>query len=175
MTMAIDTDIEKSFEGCRLVAYQDSVGVWTIGYGHTAGVHAGMTITQEQAEASLLDDLKTAITAVESLVHTPLTVEEESALVDLVFNIGSGNFSHSTLLKLLNAGDYSSAALEFDKWDRVWSKTSRCVSLDDYKSIASEFLGMDDGIANRMDRIKACGNAQVPECAAFAWRTLNDF
>ena len=62
---------------------------------------------------------------------------------------------------------------KFDKWDRVWSKTSRCVSLDDYKSIASEFLGMDDGIANRMDRIKACGNAQVPECAAFAWRTLN--
>ncbi len=117
--MNIDTNIEKSFEGCRLIAYQDSVGVWTIGYGHTAGVHAGMVITQEQAEAFLLADLKISVTAVESLVHTPLTVEEESALVDLVFNIGSGNFSHSTLLKLLNAGDYSSAALEFDKWDRA--------------------------------------------------------
>lgn len=117
--MNIDTNIEKSFEGCRLIAYQDSVGVWTIGYGHTAGVHAGMGITQERAEALLLADLVTLVTAVESLVHTPMTVEEESALVDLVFNIGSGNFSHSTLLKLLNAGDYSSAALEFDKWDRA--------------------------------------------------------
>jgi len=122
MTMAIDTDIEKSFEGCRLVAYQDSVGVWTIGYGHTAGVHAGMTITQEQAEASLLADLQTATNAVEYSVHTPLTFEEESALVDLVFNIGSGNFSHSTLLKLLNAGDFTGATLEFDKWDKAGGK-----------------------------------------------------
>ena len=61
-----------------------------------------------------------------------------------------------------------------DKWDRVWGKTSGCVSLDDWKNIATEFLGMDDGSTNRVDRIKACGNAQVPMCAAKAWRILNE-
>jgi DNA (cytosine-5)-methyltransferase 1 len=62
---------------------------------------------------------------------------------------------------------------QFDKWDRVWSKSSRCVSIDNWRSIASEFLRMDDGTSSRVDRIKACGNAQVPECAATAWRILS--
>lgn len=116
----LDTDIEKTNEGCKLTAYQDSVGVWTIGYGHTGGgIVPGMTITQECADAFLLSDLKIAFNAVEASVHTPLTVDEESALVDLVFNIGAGNFQHSTLLKLLNAGDYTGTALEFDKWDKA--------------------------------------------------------
>ena len=60
-----------------------------------------------------------------------------------------------------------------DKWDRVWSKACGRISLDDYKSLATEFLRMDDGSANRMDRLKGCGNGQVPECAALAWNILN--
>ena len=57
-------DLIKSFEDCRLTAYQDSVGVWTIGYGHTNGVYAWMTITQAQAEEFLRSELKTADNAV---------------------------------------------------------------------------------------------------------------
>ena len=52
------TEILKYFEGCKLTAYQDSVGVWTIGYGHTKGVFDGMTITQEEAEQMLLTELE---------------------------------------------------------------------------------------------------------------------
>jgi len=61
-----------------------------------------------------------------------------------------------------------------DQWDRIWSKAERCVSLDDWKSLATEFLRMDDGMANRMDRLKAIGNGQVPVVAEKAWKTLND-
>ena len=118
----MNTDIEKQYEGCRLTAYPDpGTGgePWTIGYGHTGGVKQGDTITQEQADALLLADLKNAINAVESSVTTMLTDEEESALVDLVFNIGNGNFLHSTLLKLLNSGDYAGAAEQFSRWDKA--------------------------------------------------------
>ena len=114
----MNTDIEKEFEGCKLIAYKDSVGVLTIGYGHTLGVYEGQVITQEKADGYLLSDLHTAINAVESLVKSPLTDEEKSALVDLVFNIGQGNFAHSTLLRLLNSGDYEEAAQEFLRWNR---------------------------------------------------------
>ena len=61
-----------------------------------------------------------------------------------------------------------------DQWDRVWSKSEGCVSFDDWKSLATEFLRMDDGMANRMDRLKAIGNGQVPVVAEKAWRILND-
>lgn len=109
-------DLIKSFESCRLTAYQDSAGVWTIGYGHTAGVYAGMTITQAQAEEFLRSDLKTAENAVNGKVTYPITQNMFDALVSLTFNIGSGNFGTSTLLKKLNQGDINGAADEFDRW-----------------------------------------------------------
>jgi lysozyme len=121
----MNTDIEKEFESCKLIAYPDpGTGgePWTIGYGHTGGVKQGDTITQEQADAFLLADLKSAIDAVESGVTSALTDNEESALVDLVFNIGAGNFQHSTLLRLLNAGDYAGASEEFQKWNHAGGK-----------------------------------------------------
>ena len=61
-----------------------------------------------------------------------------------------------------------------DQWDRVWSKSEGCVSFDDWKSLATQFLRMDDGMANRMDRLKAIGNGQVPVVAEKAWKTLNE-
>lgn len=121
----MNTDIEKQFEGCSLTAYPDpGTGgePWTIGYGHTGGVKQGDTITQDQANAFLLADLKSAINAVESNVTTPMTDDEESALVDLVYNIGAGNFQHSTLLRLLNTGNHTDAAKEFQKWDHAGGK-----------------------------------------------------
>lgn len=114
--------LTEQFEGCRLVAYQDVKGVWTIGYGHTAGVYPGMTCTQFQAEQWLLQDVAWASSAVKKLVTTALNQHEFDALVDFVFNVGSGNFGGSTMLKLLNAGDHVNAAGEFEKWDMSGGK-----------------------------------------------------
>ncbi len=110
-------DLTKLFEGCRLTAYRDSVGVWTIGYGHTKGVCEGMTCTMEQAEAWLVQDVQEACGAVNRLVKVGITQNEFDALVDFVFNLGIGNFAKSTLLRKLNALDFHGAANEFEKWD----------------------------------------------------------
>ena len=109
-------DLITSFEGCRLTAYQDSVGVWTIGYGHTSGVYQGMTITEEEAIAFLRQDLKTGENAVNSNVTYGINQNQFDALVSFTFNVGTGNFTSSTLLKKLNAGDVNGAANEFDRW-----------------------------------------------------------
>lgn len=112
--------LTEQFEGCRLTAYQDQVGVWTIGYGHTGPeVCAGMTITLEQAEALLAKDVSTAAAFVNRVVQVELTQEEFDALVDFVFNLGAGTFARSTLLRLLNTGDFASAAAQFAVWDRA--------------------------------------------------------
>ncbi len=109
--------VTEQFEGLRLKAYQDVKGVWTIGYGHTGPeVHVGMVITQGQAEALLAQDVQTAADAVNRLVTVQLTQGEFDALVDFVFNLGVGHFESSTLLKLLNQGDYAGAATQFDRW-----------------------------------------------------------
>lgn len=110
--------LTEGFESCKLKAYQDSKGVWTIGYGHTGNVLPGMTCTQAQAEAWLLMDIAWAEREVNRLVKVPLSQGEFDALVDFVFNCGAGNFQHSTLLELLNHNDYVKAATEFEKWDR---------------------------------------------------------
>lgn len=121
----VSDDLEKEFEQCRLTAYPDpGTGgePWTIGWGHTGGVKKGDTCTQEQADTWLLEDLQTAIDAVESGVTSQLTDKEKSALVDLVYNIGEGNFNRSTLLKLLNAGDYEGAVRQFAVWNKAAGK-----------------------------------------------------
>jgi lysozyme len=83
----------ESFEGLRLQSYQDSVGVWTIGYGHTQGVKQGQTITQQQAEAFLQQDLGVAEAAVNGLGQT-LTDNQFAALVSFTFNLGAGNLKN---------------------------------------------------------------------------------
>lgn len=103
-------------EGLRLKAYQDSVGVWTIGYGHTADVKPGQTITETEALAFLRADVGWAEAAVEKLVTVPLTPGQFGALVSFVFNLGAGALGESTLLKLLNQGHYEEAAAQFGKW-----------------------------------------------------------
>jgi lysozyme len=109
--------LTEQFEGLSLAAYQDSRGVWTIGYGHTAGVTEGATCTQAQADAWLTEDTQWAVSVVQNEVTVPLTQGEFNALVDFVFNAGSGNFSSSTLLADLNAGNYAAAAAQFQRWD----------------------------------------------------------
>src|SRR6185437_16618637 len=106
-------------EGLRTTAYQDSVGVWTIGYGHTNGVHPGMVCDQDQADQWLAEDIQGAEYVVNKVVTAPLNQNQFDALVDFVFNLGSGNFQSSTLLKLLNQGDYAGASAEFPKWNHA--------------------------------------------------------
>jgi len=112
------------FEGLRLAAYQDQGGVWTIGYGHTAGVTQGQVITRVQAEAFLRADIADAETAVMRLVSVALKPGEFDALVSFTYNVGQGHLGESTLLKLLNAGDYENAASSFASWTLVAGKKS---------------------------------------------------
>ena len=118
--------LTEQFEGCKLTAYPDpgtGGAPWTIGYGHTgAEVHQGMTITQEQAEEFLMQDVQKAVQTVNLKVHTDLTQNEFESLVDFVFNVGAGNFAGSTLLRKINAGDMEGAALEFEKWTHADGK-----------------------------------------------------
>jgi len=121
--------LTEQFEGCRLAAYQDSAGVWTIGYGHTQGVVEGMTCTEMQAFAWLQEDLLTVekqinrdITVPLTQGKVPLTQEEFDALVDFGFNLGCHALESSTLWKKLNAGDFKGAAAEFPKWDHAGGK-----------------------------------------------------
>jgi lysozyme len=110
--------LTEQFEGCSLSAYQDQVGVWTIGYGHTGSdVQAGLTITLAQAQALLLSDVAASASFVNQAVLVALVQDEFDALVDFVFNLGRGAFAGSTLLSDLNAGNFSAAAGQFDLWD----------------------------------------------------------
>lgn len=113
-----ETGIEliKKFEGCVLKAYKCPAGVWTIGYGHTSGVKEGQTITKAQAEELLKLDLKQFEIGVNNLVNVPLNQNQFDALVSFCYNLGAGNLKSSTLLKLLNKGNYIGAAEQFDRW-----------------------------------------------------------
>jgi len=112
--------LTEQFEGCRLTAYQDQVGVWTIGYGHTGSdVAPGLTITQAQAQALLLQDVNGAVDCVNNSVQVKLTQGEFDALVDFVFNVGAGAFKNSRMLRALNAGDFAGAASQFVLWDHA--------------------------------------------------------
>lgn len=110
-------NLTEAFEGCKLVAYRDTKGVLTIGYGHTSHVYEGQTCTQAEADAWLAQDVGIAEAAVNRLVTVKLTQGEFDALVDFTFNVGVGAFSNSTLHHLLNEGNYKAAANEFEKWD----------------------------------------------------------
>jgi lysozyme len=112
----------RAHEGCRYEAYPDSVGVPTIGYGHTKGVKLGDTCTDEQAEAWLREDVTTAESCVSSSVTVPMTQGEFDALVSFTFNLGCHALRSSTLLIKLNNSDYDGAAAEFGKWNHARGK-----------------------------------------------------
>ena len=112
--------LTKNFEGCRLSAYADQGWVWTVGYGHTGpGVHAGLTITQDQADTFLISDVAGAVTCVNRLVTSSIVQCQFDALVDFAFNLGCACLATSTLLRAVNAGDFVGAANEFLRWDHV--------------------------------------------------------
>lgn len=113
-------DFIKQFEGCRLKAYQDVVGVWTIGYGHTgAEVQSGLSISQEQAEAYLRDDLNKVCNSISPAIKVSVNENQFAALVSFAYNVGCYALIHSTLLRKVNADDYEGAACEFVRWDHA--------------------------------------------------------
>ena len=114
--------LTESFEGCKLTAYQDQVRVWTIGYGHTLDVAEGQTCTKAEAEEFLSDDVQKCVYAINRDVKVELDQNEFNALVDFAFNLGIGALEHSTLWKLVQAGDFNAAAEQFIKWDRAGGK-----------------------------------------------------
>jgi lysozyme len=118
--------LTSSFEGCDLNAYRDQRGILTIGYGHTGpDVHLGLTITKEHALALLASDVTWAETVVKNYVTVVLTQAEFDSLVDLAFNIGSGHFANSTVLRDLNAGNKRGAHDAFMMWDKTNGETNK--------------------------------------------------
>lgn len=114
-------EIVKSFEGLRTKAYQDSVGVWTIGYGHTSmagspNVTPGMQITEAEAESILKKDLGIFEKGVSEAVKVSTNSDQFSAMVSFSFNVGLGSLQESTLLRKHNAKDFAGAADEFLRW-----------------------------------------------------------
>ncbi|EPV5048297.1 lysozyme [Cronobacter malonaticus] len=117
----------KEFESCQLKAYRCPAGVWTIGYGWTQPVdgkliRAGMEIDMPTAERLLKTGLIDYENDVMKLVRVKLSQAQFDALVSFTYNVGSRNFSTSTLLKKLNAGDYAGAADEFLRWNKSRGK-----------------------------------------------------
>ena len=120
-------DLICNFEGLRLNAYDDGVGVWTIGYGTTKypngiRVKRGDTCTLEQAKSYMQHDLKKFEQTVNSAVNVPINQNQFDALVALAYNIGTNAFKNSTLVKRLNEGNYKAAANQFDVWVNAGGK-----------------------------------------------------
>lgn len=113
----------KKFEGCKLIAYKCSAGVWTIGYGHTTGVKEGDVCTQEEAEKLLRGDIFKFEEYVQDSVKVDLDQSQFDALVAWTFNLGPGNLRSSTMLKKLNNGEYESVPFEMRRWNKAGGKT----------------------------------------------------
>lgn len=112
----------KHFEGCELEAYKCPAGVWTIGYGHIKGVQEGDVITEQQADDMLVEELEEYENYIHNLVNCPLNQNQFDALVSWVYNLGSSNLQASTLLKVLNAGDYAGVPAQMLRWNKAGGK-----------------------------------------------------
>ena len=110
------------FEGLELKAYPDpGTGgePFTIGYGHTGGVKLGDTCTKAQALEWLAEDVVEAEEAIEKYVKVDLSQDQFDALVSFIFNCGAGNFKNSTMLSMINRGEFENAAAQFVRWNRA--------------------------------------------------------
>ncbi|MEQ9946617.1 lysozyme [Pectobacterium aroidearum] len=117
-------DLIKSFEGLKLTKYLDTAGKWTIGYGHLILPHENFDngITLQEADLLLRQDLKTAETGVQHYVNVDLNGNQFGALTSFTYNLGVESLETSTLLRLLNQGNYGAAADQFPRWDKDGEK-----------------------------------------------------
>lgn len=123
-------ELIKQFEGWRSRAYRDAVGVWTIGYGHTAMAGAprpvqGMTITKTQGEAILRTDLVKYERAVNNAVTVDLNQNQFDALVSFCYNVGPGNLRKSSVLKRTNAGLFGEVPGRLMLWNKAGGRVLR--------------------------------------------------
>lgn len=124
----------EDFEGFSLAPYHDPVGYPTIGYGHLLSrePHADLARwaplpDRAAARALLMKDMVRAAASVDRLIHVPLSVPQEAALIDFAFNCGSGNLMASTLRRVVNRGEYGKAPDQFRRW--VYARSRRLAGL----------------------------------------------
>ena len=109
-------------EGYRSEAYKDTVGIPTLGFGETAGVKMGDKTTPERALVQLLESTEKHADAIRQCIKVPLYQHEFDAYISLAYNIGTGAFCRSTLVKKLNAKDYAGACEEIRRWNKAGGK-----------------------------------------------------
>lgn len=117
------------YEGVGNKAYLDPVGIWTICYGETKGVHQGDYKTDEECLDSLAEELTDHHKKMMMVIKTPISVKEEAAYLSFTYNIGVGAFSKSTLLKKLNSGDRVGACNQLLRWDKAGGKKLKGLTL----------------------------------------------
>ena len=115
-------DLIKHFEGCETEAYLCPAGVPTIGYGHIKGVQMGDVITEAQAHEMLVEELEEYESYINDFVTVSLNQNQFDAMVSWVYNLGSGNLRASTLLKVLNSGNYSDVPEQIMRWNKAGGK-----------------------------------------------------
>ena len=110
----------QEFEGCKLTAYQDQGGRWTIGFGCAQPfVHEGVTCTEDQATAWLVQDMDEVAKSLTRIIKIVINDNEFSALCSWAYNVGIGNAADSTLIKLLNRGYIDLVPVQLSRWNRV--------------------------------------------------------
>lgn len=114
--LALAVPVVAHYEGNSRRAYRDPVGIPTICYGSTSGVHMGQTRSQAECDALLAAELGEAIATVDRLSKQPLPDTRRAALGSFVYNVGPGAFERSSLLRKLNAGDVAGACAELSRW-----------------------------------------------------------
>jgi lysozyme len=112
----------KDFEGLELNAYKCAAGVWTIGYGHIKGVQEGMSISEARANEMLNEELTEYENYINKGVTVPLSQCQFDAMVSWVYNLCNGNLTSSTLLKVLNSGDYAGVPAQMLRWNKAGGK-----------------------------------------------------
>tara|TARA_Y100001963_G_scaffold34782_1_gene48507 strand:- start:2152 stop:2577 length:426 start_codon:yes stop_codon:yes gene_type:complete len=115
-------DLVKHFEGLVLKAYKCPAGVWTIGYGHTKDVQPGDEWSEDHAEHMLEVEMEEYEQYINDLVEVELNQNQFDAMVSWVYNLGVGNLQSSTLLKVLNAGDYAGVPEQIMRWNKAGGK-----------------------------------------------------
>jgi len=113
----------KKFEGCELEAYVCAAGVWTIGYGSTKGVKEGDNISQEEADKLLLHEMDEYEGYITDNVTVDLKQNQFDSLVSWVFNLGPTNLKASTMLKVLNLGNFEGVPEQMKRWNKANGKT----------------------------------------------------
>jgi len=113
-----------NWEGLRLVAYKDVIGVWTGCYGETKGIKSGMKFTQEQCDVMFIDGLARHEAGMRRCLRWPDAIPDKTyvAFLSFTYNVGVGAFCRSGLARKANAGDLVGACNELPKWNKAGSK-----------------------------------------------------